>query len=683
MASWSLLEKGSIVTEHSSLTASGQQLMSRAWYAALVDDFVHEAPASIVGKRTSKSAFAVTPEQRDAWLAEVVTLKSALHGIDGTILLEFTIPRMGRRADAVILSRSVVMVVEFKVGSTSFDRDAIEQVWDYALDLKYFHRASHTAPVVPILVASEAPTSEALELVGDRDGVYRPLRLAPTDLGAVLRATVISVDGKVIDAAEWLASPYLPTPTIVEAARALYARHSVEEIARSDAGATNLRVTSRRIEALVDEAKATGQKMICFVTGVPGAGKTLVGLNVATQRRQEDSPTHAVFLSGNGPLVAVLRESLIRDEVGRRRNEGDRVRKGVVGKSVQAFIQNVHHFRDDALSDAAPPAEHVAIFDEAQRAWNLTQTANFMKRRKHQANFDRSEPEFLLEYMDRHPDWAAVICLVGGGQEINTGEAGIGAWIEAVERRCPHWIMYISPRLADTEYQASQALGATRSSITPRLDERLHLSVSLRSFRAERLSDFVKALLDCEREKARELLAGLADRYPVAITRNIQTARRWVRERARGSERFGLVASSKAMRLKPHAIDIRVAIDPVHWFLDGRDDTRSSYYLEDAATEFQVQGLELDWSCVTWDGDLRFAGSEWAFHDFRGSRWQRILNSENRNYLRNAYRVLLTRARQGMVIFVPEGDREDYTRQPEYYDETYSYLLSLGIASVD
>jgi hypothetical protein len=379
----------------------------------------------------------------------------------------------------------------------------------------------------------------------------------------------------------------------------------------------------------------------------------------------------------------VLREALIRDEVGRRRNEGDRVRKGVVGKSVQAFIQNVHHFRDDALSDAAPPAEHVAIFDEAQRAWNLTQTANFMKRRKHQANFDRSEPEFLLEYMDRHPDWAAVICLVGGGQEINTGEAGIGAWIEAVERRCPHWIMYISPRLADTEYQASQALGATRSSITPRLDERLHLSVSLRSFRAERLSDFVKALLDCEREKARELLAGLADRYPVAITRNIQTARRWVRERARGSERFGLVASSKAMRLKPHAIDIRVAIDPVHWFLDGRDDTRSSYYLEDAATEFQVQGLELDWSCVTWDGDLRFAGSEWAFHDFRGSRWQRILNSENRNYLRNAYRVLLTRARQGMVIFVPEGDREDYTRQPEYYDETYSYLLSLGIASVD
>ena len=662
---------------------SGQHLGQRAWYAAPVSTFIHATAAAIVGELTSNSDFAVTIEQRDAWRDEIALLKPALDGVDGTILLEFTIPRMGRRADVIVLSRSVVLVIEFKVGSESFDRDAVEQVWDYALDLKYFHRASHLAPIVPLLVATAAPASKQSDLHPGHDNVYRPQLVGSADLGAALRRVIDHVNDEPIDAAVWLGSPYLPTPTIVEAARALYARHSVEEIARSDADAANLRVTSRRIEELVDEARTTSSKLICFVTGVPGAGKTLVGLNVATQRRQEDSPTHAVFLSGNGPLVAVLQEALIRDEVSRRRVAGGRVRKGVVGKSVQSFIQNVHHFRDEALVDAAPPPEHVAIFDEAQRAWNLKQTANFMKRRKHRPNFDRSEPEFLLEYMDRHRDWAVIVCLVGGGQEINTGEAGIGAWIEAVERRCPHWTVYISPQLGDAEYQAAQALAAVGSPVRSRQDPDLHLSVSLRSFRAERLSDFVKALLDCEAGKARELLGGLAGRYPIALTRNIQTARHWLRDRARGSERFGLVASSKAMRLKPHAIDIRVAIDPVHWFLDDRNDTRSSYYLEDAATEFQVQGLELDWTGVTWDGDLRFTGSEWAFHDFRGSRWQRIHNDDNRNYLRNAYRVLLTRARQGMVIFVPEGDREDETRLPEYYDRTYSYLSSLGIPKID
>jgi hypothetical protein len=488
-----------------------------------------------------------------------------------------------------------------------------------------------------------------------------------------------TIAGGTLDDCDWSRAPYFPTPTIVEAARALYSRHSVEEIARSDAGAKNLAVTSRRVEELADRSKMNRRKAICFVTGVPGAGKTLVGLNVATRNRDGEKPTHAVFLSGNGPLVQVLSEALTRDEVKRRKGRGEKVRIGKVRESVKAFIQNVHHFRDEGIVSAGPPADHVVIFDEAQRAWNLRMTAHFMHRKKKRPGFTMSEPEFLLSYMDRHEDWALVTCLVGGGQEINTGEAGIGAWIEAIATRFPNWDMHISSRLTDSEYAAGGAMDRILSRENTFFDDDLHLAVSMRSFRAENVSAFVKAVLDGEEEAARRFLQTLKDRYPIVLTRDLMEAKSWIRNRARGSERFGLLASSRAMRLKPHAIDVRVKVDPVNWFLNDRNDIRSSFYLEDAATEFQVQGLELDWACVTWDGDLRRNNAGWSFHDFRGDRWQNVKNIENQNYLRNAYRVLLTRARQGMAIFVPPGDPSDLTRPPEYYDRTFAYLANLGM----
>ena len=610
-------------------------------------------------------------------------LAKALHGLTGSLYLEFNIPRMGRRIDAVILTGPVVFVVEFKVGESTFDRTALDQVWDYALDLKNFHEASHAASIVPILVATEASEAIPPGLRFDDDHVYHPITVGSNGLRAALDHALRSITGSVVEGQTWSSAPYHPTPTIIEAARSLYAQHSVEAIARFDAGAMNLRVTSLRIDELVDEAMRENRKIICFVTGVPGAGKTLVGLNVATRHRRElKQPTHAVFLSGNGPLVAVLREALTRDEVARRKSKGEKVRKGKAGESVKAFIQNVHHFRDEALDDVAPPIEHVVIFDEAQRAWNLRQTANFMQQKKKRPGFDQSEPEFLISCMDRHKDWSVIICLVGGGQEINKGEAGIEAWLDAVNAKFPHWHMYISSRLVDSEYAAGSALAKASQRQDAHLDDCLHLAVSMRSFRAENVSAFVKALLDCERPKARDAFAQLSTRYPIVITRDLNKAKQWVRSHARGSERFGLVASSKAQRLKPHAIDIRVDVDPIHWFLNDKDDTRSSYYLEDAATEFQVQGLELDWTCVTWDGDLRFAGSGWNYHDFRGDRWTNIKNPDNRNYLKNAYRVLLTRARQGMVLFIPPGEPSDPTRSPAFYDPTFNYLAELGIPTL-
>jgi len=657
-------------------------LYARAWYGASIQEFLGADPDAIVGRLTLAGNHDSQQLQLDAWVHQVAILKDVLDGLNGTILFEFSIPRLGRRIDTVLLIGTAILVLEFKVGQKEFDRSAIEQVWDYALDLKNFHEASHRASIVPILVATAASNCPPAEFQPDHDKVYRPVRATPERLRNIILEALQAAPGAVLDAPSWLQAPYRPTPTIVEAARALYAQHSVEAIARYDAGAYNLRLTSNRIEELVDEAKSLGKKKVCFITGVPGAGKTLVGLNVATRRGEKQSSTHAVFLSGNGPLVAVLREALTRDEYERLKMQGARERKGVVRKRVETFIQNVHHFRDYALDDPRPPDDHVVIFDEAQRAWNLKQTASFMRRKKKRPDFAKSEPEFLISTMDRHQDWAVVVCLVGGGQEINTGEAGIGEWLRAMARSFGEWDLHISSRLADSEYESGESLQLVENLPNVRFEDHLHLAVSMRSFRAENVSEFVKALLDQDRVAAKGAYQQLVERYPIYVTRDLDRAKQWIREKARGSERYGLVASSKAQRLKPHAIDIRVPVDPVHYFLSHRNDTRSSYYLEDAATEFQVQGLELDWVCVTWDADLRPRESGWSCHDFRGDRWTKVKIEENQRYLVNAYRVLLTRARQGMVIFVPEGDPQDCSRDAAFYDPIFGYLRECGVRSL-
>ena len=410
---------------------------SNAYYDARVAAFLRASPEEIIGTLVSNSDFSVEPAQRDAWLLQITSLQSALVGLDGTLFLEFVVPRIGSRLDVALISGPVIFAIEFKVGESDYRRADVNQVWDYALDLKNFHKGSHNAPIIPILVATDAHSSDTTLPVPHPDGVYPPIRCNAEGLAHVIKEGLAQATGGLLDAVAWDQSPYQPTPTIIEAAQALYSQHSVEAIARHDAGARNLSVTSQRVEDLIDDARQRGHKIIVFITGVPGAGKTLVGLNVATKKRDEAQPTHAVFLSGNGPLVAVLREALTRDEVTRLRRRGDNTRRGVVGQAVQAFIQNVHHFRDDGLRNQHAPVDHVVIFDEAQRAWNLRKTADFMLRRKKRPGFTQSEPEFLISYLDRHADWAVVICLVGGGQEINDGEAGISAWLDAVRERFP------------------------------------------------------------------------------------------------------------------------------------------------------------------------------------------------------------------------------------------------------
>ena len=655
--------------------------MRRWYYGGSISDFLSRDSEGILGVLVSASSFDVDLGQRDAWVEEIALLRTILlpYKDCGSIYFEYSIPRLGKRIDVVLLIRNTLLVLEFKVGQREFQASDVDQVVDYALDLKNFHETSHHVAIAPILIATAAqapPPVEAIRAHSDR--LLFPIRIGSAALPAAIADVLAATKGDPLVAAEWETGRYSPTPTIVEAATALYRGHSVAEISRSDASATNLARTSAALSEIVALSKATSQKAVCFVTGVPGAGKTLVGLNVATDHIDEESDLYSVFLSGNGPLVAILREALARDKITREKERGRRVRKGEAMSEVKMFIQNVHHFRDECLIDTGPPIEHVAIFDEAQRAWNLERTSSFMKQKKKHPNFDLSEPEFLISCLDRHQDWAVVVCLVGGGQEIHTGEAGISEWIDSLMRRFPEWHIYISSRLTDSEYAAGRVLEQIRNRPNVATKDELHLAVSMRSFRAENVSLLVKQVLDMEVDAARGTLGEVSSSYPIVLTRSLSTAKAWLRDHARGSERYGIVVSSQAERLKPHAIDVKSPLDPVHWFLDGKEDVRSSYYLEDAATEFHVQGLELDWACVTWDADFRRASNGWEHWSFRGHKWNRVRKPERQMYQKNAYRVLLTRARQGMVIVVPEGDPADPTRSSDYYDPTFAYLRQIG-----
>jgi hypothetical protein len=654
--------------------------MQRHFYSNTISGFLKAEENFILGTLANNNSFDLTPTQRDSWKKQIEILQTGLTSLDGSIFIEYSIPRLGKRIDVVLLIGPVIFVLEFKVGEAQFHAHDLDQVWDYALDLNNFHETSSEQFIAPIVVATEAKCQLATVTTTQQHvKLLHPIKCNSSLLRATIDAVLLFSDGERIISHEWEQGRYCPTPTIIEAAMALYSGHSVTEISRSDATATNLSLTSESLAQIIRDSKQNSRKSICFVTGVPGAGKTLVGLNVATKHFDKNNDLYSVFLSGNGPLVAILREALARDKVTQEKQKGKKLSKKVARSEVQLFIQNVHHFRDECLLDEAkPPVEHVAIFDEAQRAWNLQQTANFMKRKKKRPDFQMSEPEFLISCLDRHPDWGVVICLVGGGQEINTGEAGISEWIESIARSFKDWYVYISPKLIDTEYGSGETLQLLEKRPNVSYHEELHLAVSMRSFRTEHVSNLVKQVLDLESDHAREILQKVRSRYPIAITRDLVAAKQWLRDKASGSERYGLVVSSEAQRLKPYAIDVKSPMDPIHWFLDGKGDVRSSYFLEDVATEFHVQGLELDWACVTWDADFRYSSKGWQHWSFVGDRWNKIKKFERQRFLKNAYRVLLTRARQGMVIVVPEGNSEDHTRKHEYYDTTFEYLRSIG-----
>ena len=537
--------------------------MNRAYYSDSIAKFLSRSPEEIIGILNCSSQFSVLQTQQQAWQFQINLLRPILGSYDGKIYFEYAIPRMGRRIDVLLLIGPAIFVLEFKVGEQEFTAYGVDQVWDYALDLKNFHETTHEQFVVPVLIATEANNSFiASTLTPNNDLLFNPVKTNAFQLQDVIESALMLADGNAIDAQNWENGRYCPTPTIIEAAMALYNDHTVADISRSDASAKNLRQTTEAISDVIRLSREKSCKSICFVTGVPGAGKTLVGLNVANKHIHKQDNLYSVFLSGNGPLVAILREALARDKVRREKEKGVRFKKSTALSEVKMFIQNVHHFRDDCLKDSKPPIEHVALFDEAQRAWNREQTSSFMKRKKSTPDFNQSEPEFLISCLDRHEDWAVIVCLVGGGQEINTGEAGISEWINSLNRHFPDWHIYISGHLHDSEYGAGKILEqiSFRSNVT--YNNHLHLSVSMRSFRAENVSLLVKQLLDQNTNDAQDTFRSLNDRYPIVITRDLSRAKKWLKEKARGSERYGIIVSSQAERLKPHAIDVKTPMDP-------------------------------------------------------------------------------------------------------------------------
>lgn len=681
--------------------------MQRAYYSATQSEFLAADPDSILGSLTRNHPFSLEDLQRNAWISQIQILQNQLLALpDSFVAFEYAIPRMGKRVDVVIIHSGVVFVLEFKAGEKKHTQHALVQALDYALDLKNFHEKSHHVPIVPMVIATESDSVQSVEMkLGSyTDNVCFPVKANKSNIAACILTisdqqqarpastsasrTHLEPDARgvafeQIDPVAWCNSIYKPTPTIIEAAQALYKGHSVKEISRSDSGAINLEKTSAAVSEIIEHSKKLSRKSICFITGVPGAGKTLAGLTLANERHNTDEGEHAVFLSGNGPLVEVLQEALARNEVAESKATKSGITKKQALSKVKSFIQNIHHFRDDNLQSDIAPIEKVTIFDEAQRAWTAEQASSFMARKKGIANFTMSEPEFLISVLDRHQDWATIVCLIGGGQEINTGEAGLPEWFSAISTQYPHWDVYASGSLSEKEYTNGEDIYGSLGVNQLTVKDELHLAVSLRSFRSERVSEFIGSVLNLNKPKATTVFSTVQKTYPIVLTRSLQRAKEWLRNQARGGEQYGITAYSGALRLKPEGIHIKAKIDPKYWFLNESSDVRSCMFLEDAATEFDIQGLELDWTCVAWDPSLQIVNDEWEYKTFRGTDWNNIHSPVRRRYLLNAYRVLLTRARQGMVIYIPHGDEQDQTRLPEFYTPIYELFSSCGVPCID
>lgn len=648
----------------------------REYYTDSIKNFIVADEENVFGQLLIHDEFETSDLQKLAWKAEIQILKRQLEEFRGDVIFEYTIPRMGHRVDTVCIIEGIIFLFEFKVGDNEYKKTAIDQVMDYALDLKYFHEESKRRYIVPICVSTKASVQKN-EYNCCSDGIYNAILCNENNIGDNIHNILLQVRDKALAGRTWIDSRYAPTPTIIEAAQSLYRNHGVDDISRNDAGAKNLTITTKAISNIIEDCKKNNRKAICFVTGVPGAGKTLAGLNIANERHHFDENEHAVFLSGNGPLVDVLQNALAIDRAKR-----EKITKSNALRETKAFIQIIHKFRDEALTTSYAPVEKVAIFDEAQRAWNKESLTDFMKRKKGIPEFNQSEPEFLISIMDRHEDWAVIICLVGGGQEIYNGEAGIQDWFSTLSEKYLDWEIYLSDKITDSEYVGNSDISTMLHNREYHCISDLHLGVSLRSFRSEKLALFVKCLLDEEIEFAKETYEELKKSYPVLITRKFDAAKNWVKKKARGTERYGLLASSEGKRLRAEGIWVPSEINHVGWFLNEKDNVDSSYYLEVAASEFKIQGLEIDYAVLAWDADLRYTSNGFDYFKFRGTKWNHVNQEQRQHYLKNAYRVLMTRARQGLIIYIPVGDEEDSSRLTEYYEGTYQYLKHVGIKEI-
>lgn len=682
--------------------------MRQAYYSNSFKNFVLDDPNRILGI-LNKGGIEFASQFNDvniAWDISIPFYQQTISSLllinpdseKWTILLEYEIPRLGGRIDAVIIAHDIVFVLEYKTDRDQYLLSDLRQAEDYALDLFDFHLESQNKIIVPILIAPLA-TEKLNKLSSDPlKKVKESLTANKENLSTIIYKAFNSFhipNNQVIDPIKWEQSEYHPTPTIIQAAKALFAGQKVEAITKTEAESKNIFKVTNYIIDLIKDAEQNKKKVVCFVTGVPGAGKTLVGLNIVHEKDAfGGNESDTAYFSGNGPLIKVLKEALIRDHFNTQKtkySDGEILKKPTKSsseQSVKSKIQNLHQFIKSGLRSTSKPNERIVVFDEAQRCWDADHFYNKSVRNKNREtnpfNIERRpEAEILFEIMDRH-DWAVIVALVGGGQEINTGEAGIAEWGRVINSKYNNWQVHISPQLyfGDDTTAGVKLFQEEPTNILINTNEDLHLSVSQRSFRATHLNTWVNAVIDNRPDIAQIEAREITIKYPLYITRDLSIAKEWLRDRILGNKRVGLTASSGGLRLKPYGINVKEAIDEAYWFLNDETDVRSSYYLEMIATEFAVQGLELDWVGICWDSDLRRLSNSWDFKNFSGTTWKKVHKKEDQQYLLNTYRVLLTRAREGLIIWVPEGDKSDPTRLPEFYDPIFNYLKSCGLIEI-
>lgn len=668
------------MNEHSFSTQNG-----KAYYYNTIPAFIKDNGDSIIGQLTRHS-FEINVAQTDAWRNQIFELQTRLYkcGVQGDIIFEYDIVRMGKRIDVVLLIKHMVFSLEFKNGKNVFVASDAQQAEDYAIDLKNFHKESEDLYVCPILIATDAqPVSSPIGAYPDKQ-IYLQKENKDTFMDKIIHVADVYGDSKTLDFQKWFNSPYFPTPSIIEATVEAYQNHNVKEIAHSEAGQENIDKCEQAIDRIIQHAKQESKKAIVFVTGVPGAGKTLVGLDVASRHQDYANGEHAVYLSGNGPLVEVLRAALAKSYAQFQEARGNKLSISKAKAQTQVLIQGSFEFRKETMKNANPPAEKLVLFDEAQRVWNKEKLSDWTAK-KMRDNLDQSEPQYMLSVMDRHQDWAVLICLVGLGQDIYNGEVGISEWFRSAIQDYSGWEIYYSPSIFLQTEEKIIGQKMIESCPTAFAVPELHLNTSIRSFRSSVQSQFVDALLDNQPAKAKALYDQLIKKYPLYVTRDIEKAKEWAKAQVRGSQRCGVIACSSAQRLKPYGIYVPTKLDVENWFLAPSNDLRSSNMMEMVASEFKIQGLEIDWSVMCWDADLRRKGDQWDYFNFKGNGWKHRNDAVQKRYLLNAYRVLLTRARQGMVIFVPEGVDSSYdpTRNRDFYTEIFNYLKSCGILSLE
>jgi hypothetical protein len=638
-----------------------------AWWSGRAASFCQQDPVRIVdhlARRLVETHMVNHEAQIRAWRDQIDLLRAALRTLpDWQVLLEYPLIRLGRRIDAIILTGRAILVVEFKTEAAAFTNADREQVEDYALDLFDFHAASRAHPIIPVLVARHAPApAMALPLF------WHAIAPVIDANGATLEPLLQTLAAQLphsqtpLDPHAWEGAAYRPVPTIVEAATMLYRKHGVADIASSRADVTNLTRTTDAIRTAIAAAADAHRYVIVFVTGIPGAGKTLCGLNAVFTAAHQ-----AAFLTGNLPLVHVLRAALARDAKDQGRSARDAAHK------LESAIQPLLGFLRDSQPRSDAPHEHVIVFDEAQRAWD----ADFGRRK---FNLPDSEAALFLDIMRRHADWAVIVALVGSGQEINTGEAGLASWGVALAAR-PDWsIMGPATIIGNADparcLVASQPAGMT-------IDPALHLDVSVRQIRSHAAADWVDAVLRYDAAEAARI-GRAAGGVPFRITRSLTALRGELRRLARGSRRAGLVCSADAKRLRADGLSAdfpHMDADAVaNWFLNAWPDVRASDALELPATQYACQGLELDYVGLCWGGDLIIAPNRasWCARKFRGTKWQTIQRPEAIIWQINTYRVLLSRARYETILFIPPGDAADATRSPAAFDQVAGFLLRAG-----